>query len=371
MDNKVTNLPEEVYVNIEYVLDRGENIQTQNIKSPYILKNIKIEDFILFSEEEAFIWVTLQKNPNIKDLVLEYYEVYNHLPWNLLNDVLNNWKTQNLILDLDKKIKVKVSDNLLVKLIHLSNKIFYIKILTNFINYLYRVLLKSFVKKNILIIIFIFGFIGNIYLSSQLLLNSKFIIFNEHSSLFIFICVVFLSFISILIHEIAHGIALNKFGIKVKLSGIKLYNFIPLFFVDVTESWLKTKSQRIIITSAGIFVNFCLAGISTILYLLVNENLTKSLLAYFAIINLTNFALNLVPFIQLDGYYLLIDLTNTTNIIDESKLILKKLVNKERLLKNEYRYIFFALMYYFFIIFFLILTLRLLFNNIKELNRLL
>lgn len=115
---------------------------------------------------------------------------------------------------------------------------------------------------------------------------------------------------TILIHELGHLAACQRWHCPHGPLGFGFYFFNPVFYVDVTAAWRLTRWQRAVVDIAGIYLQL----VATILFWLL-WGFTHDATWLFAIVASDFFALmNLGPFMKLDGYWLLSDLTGVPNL---------------------------------------------------------
>jgi hypothetical protein len=118
------------------------------------------------------------------------------------------------------------------------------------------------------------------------------------------------------VHEAGHVLACERFGVRVREVGLLFYLFQPGAYADISEAWmLPSKRERIVITLGGIYfesVLLCLALLawSQTLHL---PQLRLDLLVL-GLLLLSRLVFNLIPFLRLDGYLLLVDLINVPNL---------------------------------------------------------
>jgi putative peptide zinc metalloprotease protein len=105
------------------------------------------------------------------------------------------------------------------------------------------------------------------------------------------------------LHEMSHAVACKYFGGKVEKIGIMLMYLQPVLYCDVSDSWRFRKvSEKITVASAGIVMQLLLAAVSGVVFLFSGW----SVLLMFAMINLVIAIFNLIPFVKLDGYWILV-----------------------------------------------------------------
>lgn len=115
----------------------------------------------------------------------------------------------------------------------------------------------------------------------------------------------------IAIHESAHAVTCKHFGGKVHSVGVKLLYLQPVAYCDVSDSWRFGKvGQKVMVTMAGIFAQLLLSSLTIAAWLLTGWEP----LPYFAAFNTAIAALNLFPFIKLDGYWMLVHILDEPNL---------------------------------------------------------
>ena len=107
-------------------------------------------------------------------------------------------------------------------------------------------------------------------------------------------------------HETAHGLAMASFGRRIHRAGFKLVVIFPYAFVDTSEAWFEPRNRRIAISAAGPVSDFALGGIFSILCVFV-EGTTRDVFFQLAFAGYVGAFFNLNPFIDRDGYHILVD----------------------------------------------------------------
>ncbi len=119
------------------------------------------------------------------------------------------------------------------------------------------------------------------------------------------------------VHESSHGLACKHTGGEVHRMGFLLIYLEPCFFCDVTEAWIYgSKWQRIMTMAAGLWSELILCGFATILWWglppggFVHEFAYKIILigGLFAVF------INLNPLIKLDGYFILTEMLEISEL---------------------------------------------------------
>jgi len=173
---------------------------------------------------------------------------------------------------------------------------------------------KSFGFIGFLILCYIFVFFSNY--KNFLSLNYSF----KNSELGV---VFFITFLSLLIHELGHTAALNKNGIEENGNiGFGFYTIFPVLYSDVSKAWQLSRYQRIIINLGGIISEIVFTIFLCALYLLTHKDFL--IVSAFTIIVHALFQLN--PFRRSDGYWILSDGLNIPNLLPKSKKMIASIL---------------------------------------------
>lgn len=147
--------------------------------------------------------------------------------------------------------------------------------------------------------------------------------------------ILYLSLFSIgFVHEMGHALTCKYFGGRVKEMGFMLIYFQPGFYANVSDAYLfHEKKHKAFVGAAGLFFQFTFSALAIIaLTLTIPGTFFASFLTgMIAVSGFTAFW-NLNPLIKLDGYYILSDLLEVTNLRAHSfqclwLMIQKKLFN--------------------------------------------
>ena len=172
-------------------------------------------------------------------------------------------------------------------------------------------------------------------------------IFNLFFMIFIIVCVLIIGVVSIyagwiwgkynsiyyvgwivtniFVHELGHYIACTKSGRCVHSFGIKFNYGLPMVYVDTRDICMSEMSSKIVTSLGGVYFN-------AILYLLlmgIYWRCKRDMIFSFSHISLFFVISNLVPFLKLDGYYVISDLLGEHDLENASKLAMRKILNRE------------------------------------------
>jgi putative peptide zinc metalloprotease protein len=114
-------------------------------------------------------------------------------------------------------------------------------------------------------------------------------------------------FAVVAVHETAHGLAMASFGRRVEKAGFKLVVILPYAYVDTSEAWFEPRRRRIAISAAGPVSDLALGAIASICCLALPEGSVRDVFFQLAFAAYVGAFFNLNPFIERDGYHMLVD----------------------------------------------------------------
>jgi CRP-like cAMP-binding protein/Zn-dependent protease len=141
-------------------------------------------------------------------------------------------------------------------------------------------------------------------------------------------------------HELAHALVLIRHGRRVKSAGFMIYFGSPAFFVDASDGLLMDRHDRIVQSLAGPYAELVIAGGASIVAFVWPEAAVSGLLYRFALLNYFVIFLNLVPLLELDGYWILSDAIQVPDLRPRSLAFIRfdlwrKLRRREGFTKQE------------------------------------
>jgi putative peptide zinc metalloprotease protein len=114
-------------------------------------------------------------------------------------------------------------------------------------------------------------------------------------------------FAVVTVHETAHGLTMASFGRRIERAGLKLIAIFPYAFVDTSEAWFEPRRRRIFISAAGPASDFTVAGAFSLCALLLPHGTIQEIFFNLAFAGYVGGFFNLNPFIERDGYHILVD----------------------------------------------------------------
>lgn len=126
------------------------------------------------------------------------------------------------------------------------------------------------------------------------------------------------SFVSLLLHELAHTLSARRWKVNVPEIGLMVYWLMPCAYTNLSGiNLLTSKKQKILILASGSFVNLGLIGLCCLLMAALPPKAGACLFGT-AIANLGMICLNAVSFLKFDGYYIAEVLLNELQLREKS-----------------------------------------------------
>lgn len=122
------------------------------------------------------------------------------------------------------------------------------------------------------------------------------------------------------LHELGHALALRRFHCESHEVGVSFMLLMPLPYVDATASHrLAHRSERALISAAGIMVELALASVAMLVWLNVEPSWLRDFaFAVMALGGVSTLLFNGNPLMRYDGYYVLTDLLDLPNLAGRS-----------------------------------------------------
>jgi CRP-like cAMP-binding protein len=142
------------------------------------------------------------------------------------------------------------------------------------------------------------------------------------------------------VHELGHALVLVKNGRRIKGAGFMIYFGCPAFYVDSSDGLMMERGQRILQAFAGPFAQSIGAGLASILAWAFPQLIVSETLYAYTVLAYLNIFLNLIPLLELDGYWMLSDWLRTPDLRPRSMEfmqhdLLYKLRTRERFTRAE------------------------------------
>jgi hypothetical protein len=132
------------------------------------------------------------------------------------------------------------------------------------------------------------------------------------------------NYAALLLHELGHAAGCLRAGVKNGAIGVCVYILFPGLYTEVTESWKLPGRKRLIVDAGGIFMSLCAGTVALAIYLVTN-NVIAGVMVLLCDITC---AINLNPFVRMDGYWILSDLLEMPHLMDMNKAVTAALMGR-------------------------------------------
>jgi putative peptide zinc metalloprotease protein len=155
-----------------------------------------------------------------------------------------------------------------------------------------------------------------------------------------FLGLLLLTYFLVFVHEMGHAVVLIRYGRRVKSAGMMIYFGSPAFFVESSDSLMLDRKQRIVQSYAGPYSAFIVAGVASLVAWSFPGSFIAPTLYKFSVLAYLNQFMNLIPLLELDGYWILSDYIQVPDLRPMSLSFIRhdmwhKLRVRERFTKQE------------------------------------
>jgi putative peptide zinc metalloprotease protein len=115
-------------------------------------------------------------------------------------------------------------------------------------------------------------------------------------------------------HELGHALVLVHEDRRIKNAGFMVYFGSPTFFVDASDGLVLDPMKRVLQAAAGPYAELIVAGAAALAVAVFPNSPAASVLYKFCLLNYFVCFLNLIPLLELDGYFILSDLIQVPDL---------------------------------------------------------
>ena len=138
-------------------------------------------------------------------------------------------------------------------------------------------------------------------------------------------------FITMLVHEGAHGLTLQHFGRKPGYFGLAFSPWAGIFcYVEIGEVWrLSSRRQRVAVSLAGPLASLLVGSVGTLVWeFLPLDAMLSSWAAVLIAAGILTAIYNLFPFFRTDGYFALSDWLRLPNLDRKAQRFLMQILSR-------------------------------------------
>jgi putative peptide zinc metalloprotease protein len=131
-------------------------------------------------------------------------------------------------------------------------------------------------------------------------------------------------FLIVMVHELAHGLALAHYGRRTNRAGLRLLFIFPYAFVDTSEAYFEPRVRRIAISAAGPLTDFSLGAIFSIACATSPRGNVRDVFFQLAFAGYVGAFFNANPFLDRDGYQILCEFLREPRLKERARQQLKQ-----------------------------------------------
>jgi putative peptide zinc metalloprotease protein len=281
----------------------------------YILRNTQANTYLKIDAQDYFLWQHLDGEHSVRDLAVAYFAAYKAFPFDRLVNLLDQLKAKHLLEE--RPVHVlggiaqrlgertlayrlqRFADTSMQKEISLRN-------VDGLFAALHRRLWPLFTRPGLVVSGLIA--LGGLVLFVRLLLAGTYPLLMTAGSYGLGLLVLLLAnYIMIFFHECGHALTCKHYGRNILKGGFLFYYGSPAFFVDTTDIWMAPKAARIATSFAGVAADLLVGGLIIIVITLFPGIPLAAGLFKVAAMAYLGVLMNLAPFMELDGYFILMD----------------------------------------------------------------
>ncbi len=295
----------------------AEPSRLQDRQGPYIiLKNPHAKTYYRMGDHDYFLWQKMDGTRTVKDLVVAYFLEFKSFAFSRVASLVLGLKQNRLLVDQPANIYGQVrlqlvrrrpQTRVLGMLSAIMGKQFAVGGLDRVLTGLYRWGGRLFYTWPVLILYLLLSIAG-LYCFFRAFRQGGYGVAQINGSYGWGTAVLAIAYIvAIFIHESAHALTVKHYRREVRRGGFMFYAGMPGFFVDTTDIWMEGKRARLAVTWAGPYSGLILAGLASIVMVIWPSFGLNAVLFQFAFMTYMLVFFNLMPLLELDGYYMLMD----------------------------------------------------------------
>jgi putative peptide zinc metalloprotease protein len=282
----------------------------------YILRNIQAQTYLKINAQDYFLWERIDGEHSVRDLAVAYFATYRAFPFDRLINLLEQLKAKQLLDERPVHVLGGIAHRLeertlAYRLQRFSEtsmqKEFSIRKVDGLFATLYRRVAWPLFTRPGLLFCGVLSLAG-LVLFVRLLLAETYPLMQTAGSYGLGLLVLLLArYGGVLFHESGHALTCKHYGRSILKGGFLFYYGSPAFFVDTTDIWMAPKRARIATSFAGVAADLTVAGVLVLAITLFPGQPLSPVLFQVAAVAYLGVLMNLAPFMELDGYFILMD----------------------------------------------------------------
>jgi putative peptide zinc metalloprotease protein len=282
----------------------------------YILRNPEANTYLKIAAQDYFLWQHLDGEHSVRDLAVAYFAAYQAFPFDRLVQLLGQLKAKQLLDGRPVNVLGGMAHRLEERTLAYRLQRFAATSMQKEISLrnvdgafaaLYRRLAWPLFTRPGLIVCGLLSLAG-LVLFVRMLLAGTYPLVETAGSYGLGLLVLLLgNYITIFVHECGHALTCRHYGRSILKGGMLFYYGSPAFFVDTTDIWMAPKAARLATSFASAATTLILGGVLVVTIALFPALPVSPMLFQVAAVGYLGVLLNLAPFMELDGYFILMD----------------------------------------------------------------
>lgn len=282
-----------------------------------VLKNMRTGTYLRLTEPQVFLWNLMDGEHTVQDLAVAYFIQYKALAIDGLLTFLGQLESRGFLAASHVNLysatagairRGRIGARLYRLWQALTSATISVHGVDHFFGALYRYggfLLFTRPAQVAILIVTIAGLAGYVYLAFS---GEYSVLTGGGARASLGLLGLYLAqMVALFTHEASHALACRHYKREVRRAGFLIYLGMPSFFVDTTDIWMEPRGPRLLVSWAGPYSGFFLAGLASALTFIIPDRFVCGLLFQFASASALVSFFNLNPLLQLDGYYILMD----------------------------------------------------------------
>jgi putative peptide zinc metalloprotease protein len=282
----------------------------------YVLRSPDAGQYLKLSDQDYFVWSQMNGQRTVKDLVVAFFLTYGAFAFNRVSQLVRELRRGGFLADRPLDVLGHIQSELQNRRLlgrgeRLTALLVHHEILFPGIDrllgrvYRYAFWLLAWPVQALLWQIILIG----LAVFVNTLIKGDLPLLTVGNSYWLgLVALLIINALIIVVHELAHGLAVKHYGRQVRRGGFMIYYGYPAFFVDTMDMWLEGRRARMVVTWAGPHSGLIIGGLCAVLTHALPPSALTPWLFKTAFVAYLSVFLNLNPLLELDGYFLLIDL---------------------------------------------------------------
>jgi putative peptide zinc metalloprotease protein len=286
-------------------------------RPPYeVIRQDRALSYLRLNPEEQYLWGLMDGSRAVKDLIIAHFTQFGTLAFGRVGAFVTYLQQRWFLTDLPVNPFGSIMRHLSARrpmvlwqkaMSYVFGRVFVIRGIDRFIDSLYRAVGRWLYARPMLVLYVLVAVFGGALFFQQVA-SGQFSLLEAQGSRAKGAGLLFLlNYVAIFVHEMAHALTCRHYGAKVNGAGFLLFFGLPAFFVDTTDIWTKPRRARLAVSWAGPYSGLILAGAISLLIAAFPTLPLAASLHRLAFIWVVTLIFNLIPFVELDGYYILVD----------------------------------------------------------------